>query len=451
VNHGPRCAQAGLLSPAYDTTTVEDCLTVNVWTPDKAAPSPAPVLVWIHGGAFVFGSNSDADYDGQALSEATGAVVVTVNYRLGPFGALAHPALKAEDPSHPSSGAYGLEDQRAALAWVKANIAAFGGDPGKVTLFGESAGGISTCMHMASPKSEGLFQRAIIESGPCNSAVAEADAFAQGEELVMALGCGDADASAASVLECLRGKSTEAIMSALPASGDLIFGEGPSWFPVLDGWNLPDQPEALLAAGSAANIPTILGSNADEGTLFFALAETKVADDAAFEALAEKLVPGKGKEVVALYPTATFGSAEKAAMAAVGDAGFVCPARRAARALEKAGGSAYLYHFTYVPMGTLLPNLGAYHSSEIKSVFGNSTQLASQPLTDEEKELSATIQGYWSRHAETGDPNGDGAAEWPKYNAAKDENIVLNPMISTQSGLRKDLCDFWDGALVVTP
>lgn len=447
---GRSCPQLSILSGAVDKNSGEDCLTLNVWTPSRLSGSPAPVLVWIHGGAFILGSGGEPSYNGQVLSEATGSVIVSINYRLGPLGFLAHPALKAEDAGHPSSGGYGLEDQRAALAWVKANIAAFGGDPGRVTIFGESAGGMSVCMHMVSPQSKGLFERAIIESGPCNRGTPEADAFAQADQFVTALGCSMAGGNA-EILACLREKPFEEILTALPSSNDLIFGDGASWFPVFEGWNLPDLPEKLLASGSFEKVPVLLGSNADEGTLFFQLGGTMIADDIALEAMAEKMVPGKGQEVLKHYSTATHGSAQAAAMAAVGDAGFVCPTRRAARFMTAAGADAYLYHFTYSPPGSLLGDLGAFHSAEIKYVFGNPSQLLPQQLTAEELALSSVMMGYWSRHGAAGDPNGGDALPWPKYSADKDENIVLAPMISTQAGLKKDLCDFWDSLATPMP
>ncbi|WP_438003094.1 carboxylesterase/lipase family protein [Sorangium sp. So ce321] len=444
VEVGPACAQLRVLMPGFEPSSSEDCLTVNVWAPERPASQSLPVLVWIHGGSFTLGSGGEADYDGQVLSETAGAVVVTVNYRLGPLGYLALPELKSEDPDHPSTGGYGIEDQRAALEWVKANIGAFGGDPGNVTLFGESAGGISVCMHMVSPPSKGLFQRAIIESGPCDTALDEATATAQGEAFVEALGCGDAP----SVLECLRGKSAEEVITALPPSGDMLFG-GTQWYPVIDGWNLPDTPGKLLEEGSFEKVPTILGSNDDEATLFFALAggSPSIADDAELEAFAEQLAPGHGEEVVASYPSATHGSAQAAAFAAVGDALFVCPARRAARAIAKAGVATYLYHFTYAPEGSLLGDLGSFHSAEIRYVFGNPSLLLPQPLTQSELELSRVISGYWSRHAQNGDPNGGDAMEWPRYDADTDENIVLDLTISQQAGLRKEVCDMWDSFL----
>jgi para-nitrobenzyl esterase len=445
---GRACPQLSILSGAVDTTSDEDCLTLNVWTPSRMQGSSAPVLVWIHGGAFVLGSNREAAYDGQTLSEITGAVIVSINYRLGPLGFLAHPALKAEVSGHPSSGGYGIEDQRAALAWVKANIAAFGGDPGRVTIFGESAGGMSVCMHMTSPQSKGLFQRAIIQSGPCDRGMPEAEAFAQAEQFVTALGC-DMAGGDAETLACLRDKPADAILTALPSSSDLLFGQGASWFPVFDGWNLPDVPQKLLESGSFEKVPVILGSNADEGTLFFQLGGTMIADDMALAQLAETLVPGKSQEVLKHYSTATHGSAQAAAMAAVGDAGFVCPTRRAARAIAAAGADTYLYHFMFSPPGSLLGDLGAFHSAEIKYVFGVPSQLLPQQLTGPELDLSVAIMSYWLNFGVTGDPNNVGAVPWPKYSAEKDENIILDSTITTQSGLKKNLCDFWDG--VATP
>ncbi|NUP05443.1 MAG: carboxylesterase family protein [Polyangiaceae bacterium] len=442
IQRKPACSQTSVLTHVYDDNTVEDCLTLNVWTPSSVLDEPRPVLVWIHGGAFVLGQSAEPAYDGQILSETTGSVVVTVNYRLGPLGFLALPELDAEDPSHPSTGSYGLEDQRAALEWVKANIAAFGGDPSRVTLFGESAGGISTCFHMVSPPSEGLFHRAIIESGPCDTATPKADAMAQGEEFVAALGC-DTDADR---LACLRAKDTQAIIDALPVSNDFIFADGPNWFPIVDGYNIPDTPTNLFASGNFYDVPTIAGANSDEGSLFFRLAGKTgiVPDEAAFESLAEQLVPEHGAEIVAAYPTAEFGTAQAAAEAAFGDAGFVCPTRRFVRALGAAGGSAYLYHFTHAPENTLFSDLGAYHSGEVRYVFGNPAQLVPSMLTEDERTFSESIMGYWSRHAANGDPNGNGALEWPVYKSATDEAMILDFEQSVEAGVRADTCDFWD-------
>jgi para-nitrobenzyl esterase len=243
IQPGPACGQLdALTSMSFDTTTSEDCLTLNVWAPKAASSSPAPVMLWIHGGSFVIGSGGSPDYDGQALSEATGAVVVTINYRLGPLGFLALPALHSEDPAHPSSGMYGIEDQRAAMAWVQKNVAGFGGDPQNVTLFGESAGGISVCTHLISPPSKGLFQRAIIESGACATGLAttETAAQTQGANVAAKLGCSPSD------LACLRGKKVDEVLLALPTSPFETITGGVSWGTVVDGLNLPDDPIKLF-------------------------------------------------------------------------------------------------------------------------------------------------------------------------------------------------------------
>ncbi len=437
---GPFCPQLNALSPSPMPGTSEDCLTLNVWTPSTAAGAKAPVLFWVHGGGFILGSGAEATYDGQALSEATGSVVVTINYRLGPLGFLAHAALASEDAAYPSAGMYGFEDQRAALVWAKNNIQAFGGDPDNLTLFGESAGGISTCLHLISPLSKGLFHRAIIESGPCETGtgILEKDAEAQGDDLAKAVGCGDP----ATALACLRGKAADELLVALPGKKGLISGEGVSWFPMVDGLNIPDQPSTLLAAGKIAKVPVILGSNKNEGTLFFTIGAS-AKDDAEYEALMSAIFANQGAKIVAQYPSAKYGSAKDAAAEAFGDGAFVCPTRRTARALAKAGVPTYLYHFVHAPKA-LFPNLGAFHSAELPFIFGN-PHLGIMLAAAEEQALSKAMIGYWSRLSLTGDPNSKEALAWPSYDAASDSNVVLDLTLSTQSGLKKDACEFWEG------
>jgi para-nitrobenzyl esterase len=437
TTRGPACVQPDSTTGKPVAGTKEDCLTLNVWAPATPPSTPAPVLVWIHGGAFSGGSGGDAVYDGRALSEATGSVVVTVNYRLGPLGFLAHSALAAEDAAHPSAGMYGFEDQRAALAWTKTNIKAFGGDPARVTLFGESAGGISACLHLLSPLSKDLFQRTIIESGPCTTAsdTTEKAAEAQGDALAAAAGCKDP----ASVLSCLRGKTSDEILLALPTKSGVLSPDGVSWLPVVDGWNIPDQPGALLTAGNFTKVPTLLGSNKNEGTLF--VAPLSVKDDVEYAALLDAIYPGHGAEVLAKYPSAMFSSPKAAAAEAFGDSAFVCPTRRTARALSKAGVDTYLYHFVHALATPLGPELGVFHSSEIPFIFGNS--YFGLTLNAEEELLSKAMVGYWSSMAKSADPNAMGALAWPKYDEASDQNMVLDLTLSIQTGLKKDICDFW--------
>ena len=376
------------------------------------------------------------------LSETTGAVVVNMNYRLGAFGYLALPSLAAEDSEHPSSGQYGIEDQRAALEWVKTNIAAFGGDPARVTVFGESAGGISTCFHLVSPLSEGLFSSAILESGPCDQAKSKVDGEAQGADLVAALGC-DTEAD---VLACLREKTPADVAQAMPEGPFLFDGEGADWFPVIDGYNLPEDPPTMLANGEFAKVPVIVGANADEATIFFVLAGDAFAieTEADFEALADGILPGQGAAIVAEYPLSEYETPQKAAEAAVGDAGFICASRRTAREISEHGGTAYLYNFSHAPAGALFAGMGAFHSAEVRYVFGTPGQLMPGQLTEDEIVLSQAMMSYWYELTAEGDPNHEGAVTWPTYDASSDGHIQLDMPITAGSGLKKDKCDFWD-------
>ena len=432
---GLPCPQLDSLTGKPKAAASEDCLHLNVWTPEKA--SGAPVMVWIHGGGFTIGSGGEITYDGAALSAATGAVVVTLNYRLGPLGFLAHPALTSEDAGHPSSGMYGFEDQRAALSWVKDNAAAFGGDPERITLFGESAGAISTCLHLLSPKSQGLFHRAVVQSGACSLAGGtQASAELQGGDLAAAVGCADPPKA----LECLRGKPPEELLLALPEKPGEIGPGGAAWVPIVDGYNMPEQPAALLASGSFTKVPTILGTNADEGTIFFFIG-LSAKDETEYLDLMSGIWPGHGADIVARYPAATFGSARAAAIAAIGDGMFVCPGRRTARALAAAGASVYRYDFRHAPKA-LIPDLGAFHSAEVPFIFGN--PYLGIVLDEEEQKLQAAMRGYWARLAASGDPNNGGAPAWPSYEEATHEHLALDLAISTESGLKESECDFWD-------
>jgi para-nitrobenzyl esterase len=433
---GPACPQ--LLTEG----TSEDCLTLNVWTPRAASTANAPVMVWLHGGGFTTGSGGDPAFDGQSLSEATGAVIVTLNYRLGPLGYLAHAALDAEDPAHPTSGNYGHLDQQAALGWVKANIAGFGGDPGDVTLFGESAGGISTCLHLVTPSSAGLFHRAIIESGPCGlSNGTRATQEKQGDDVAAALGC----TVPATVLTCMRGKTQDEVLMAVPLDTGEIAGDGVSWLPYGDGVDIPGLPQALLEAGSFTKLPVILGTNKNEGTLFFALAGD-VTDEASYLAVMDRVFFGNGAAIVARYPGASFPSLTDAAAEAFGDGAFVCPTRRAARALVKGGAATYLYQYVHPASTGFLTSLGVFHSSEVPLIFGN-TYLGIV-LDGQEEMLSKEMRGFWLNHAKTGSPGTEGTLAWPAYALPTESNMVLDLQVSTATALKGAICDFWDG---ITP
>jgi para-nitrobenzyl esterase len=433
------CPQSASLFGVASTN--EDCLYLNVWTPPplKKKPlewgAPRPVMVFVHGGGFLDGSGSFPLYDGTKLAAATGNIVVTINYRLGAFGFMSNAALRQEDP-HGSAGDYGIEDQIAAFQWVKDNIAAFGGDAQNVTIFGESAGGSSMFVQLASPLAKGLFEHVMIESGWApdgHAAFTEAQADAAGSKLASALGCTDAS----TLLTCLRGKSASQVLAADPAAT----GSGTYWFPDVDGYVLPQDPLAAFAAGHFNRVPTLLGNNQNEGTLF--LFASPPTDPTSFLALEEASDPGHGSAIVAEYPIASYGNSYfQAAAAALTDGEFLCPTRKVARALATAGVATYRYDFAH-SISFIVPNLGAFHGSELLFVFGNpiegvGLQAAEQPLSD-------LMQRYWGSMAATGDPNGAARFTWPKYDVTNEPEVVLDLTPSTVNQYRKAQCDFWDG------
>ena len=417
----------------------EDCLFLNVFAPDPAPPRTLPVMVWIHGGAFLTGAGSEPLFDGAALVRARNVVMVTLNYRLGPLGFLAHPTLPEAN--------VGLLDQRAALRWVTENIHAFGGDPGNVTLFGQSAGAWSVTLHLASAGSAGLFQRAIIQSGatPAVERIQTvAEAGLQAEALGAALGC------SGEVVACLRERPVEDVVAGLTNTkslgGGFFQGGGTQslWLPVMDGAFLTDQPHALFAGGRVTSVPTMVGSNLVEGALFHAglAGDKRVKDVASYEAVLELTFGEHAAEVEARYPATDASSANDALAQIDNDLIFLCPSRRVARGLTEAGAPVFRYHFTRPDDSGLLALLGATHSAEITYVLGNDDGVSggvtqSQPLREQ-------MQGYWTRFAATGDPNGDGATAWPRYDSASDPFLTLDLPAVAGTGLASEVCDFWD-------
>ena len=431
---GPACPQlASLQAPA---SNVEDCLFLNVFTPDPAPSRPRSVMVWFHGGSNQVGSAGDAVpvpgipghfYDAQVLAQERNVVVVTVNYRLNAFGFLAHAALAGEDPQRPYAGNQGLLDQQAALRWVQANIAAFGGNPKRVTIFGESAGSWDVCYHMVSPGSRGLFRRAIGESGGCTPhQPTAAQGAANAEALAAAVGCGGAPDE----LACMRQVSADTLLANL-GSGD--FG------PVVDGGVLPDQPRTLFDSGQFAKVPYLLGSNSDEGTLFF-IGVPPVTTEAEYQAALQTRYGSLASQVEALYPAASFASPQAALVRAYGDEVLVCSTYDTARRASAGGARTYLYNFSRViPIPILQAlGLGAFHGAEIAYVFGSVT-----PPTADDATLAQTMRGYWSRFAEHGNPNGHGAVRWPRYRRASDQRLDLDVQPTVLTGFRRHECDFW--------
>ncbi len=408
----PVCPQLDLITgqPTRNNSS-EDCLFLNVWTPDPAPASPLPVMVWLHGGDFRIGSGFDGgSFDGGRLVAAGDVVVVTLNYRLGPLGFLAHPALSEED-ERGVSGNYGILDQRMALEWVQRNITAFGGNRENVTIFGASAGGISVCIHLVSPGSCGLFHRAISQSGPCSAITATlGEAQEQGEALAASVGCDS--------VECLRNKSPLEILGGLPSEGILLWNATNNWYPNVDGVELPSEPQRAVERGDVAGVPTILGTTTDEGQLFTFLAQVGNIDEREYEAIVRSgpVTAEDAGRILEAYPPDRYDTAADALAAALSDQTFRCPMRRAATGLASTGSPSYLYEFAEDP-GLFIK--GAFHGTEVPFVFGNAAAPIFPEPSLEVQHLVSAIQGYWTRFASTGDPNrsAGGSVFWPEISA----------------------------------
>jgi para-nitrobenzyl esterase len=419
------CMQRQAASSTRETS--EDCLYLNVYTAAKATGDRRPVMVWIHGGALTGGAGSI--YDGEALAKK-GVIVVTVNYRLGVFGFLAHPSLTKESDRN-ASGNYGLLDQIAALEWVRDNIAAFGGDPKRVTIFGESAGSWSVNYLMATPLARGLFHRVIGESG---GEFDPARTLADAERTGLAFA---ASAGAVSIAE-LRAKSAD----------DLQKVRGFQTSANVDGWLLPEDVYTIFAKGKQSDVPVLIGSNNDEGTMFTPATVTA----ASFREMAEKRYNADAKEFLKLYPFSSDQEAWAAQAASMRDQVFGWEMRTWARMQTKTGKSkVYLYYFSRVPPGKQRVS-GAYHGSEIAYVFDNlrvapfATSGNSEPTPWQEvdEKLAEAMSSYWVNFASTGDPNGKGLVDWPAYRKKDDLAMGFGDDIQVRPLPHKAAMDFLD-------
>jgi len=442
----PSCAQLNNRTGAPQG--LEDCLKLNIWTPNPLPPS-APVIVWFHGGSFVNASANFAPQNGAALAASTGAIIVAPNYRLGPFGFLRHTALASEDPA---AGNYGLLDQRAALMWVRDQIAAFGGDPNNVTIAGQSAGGHSVALHLVSPTSAGLFHRAIMQSGFASVRWrTAADARTQGDEFAAALGCTSVDP--ATVVACLRSTSSSAVLLARPpALFEQVIESGQTqWTPIVDGVEVPDQPRALFEQGAFARVPIILGTTRDEGWTWVnrsfptSLTEEKYADTLQTE------FGSDAPAILSEYAVGAFSSPKDALVQLVGDIEYVCEARRIARLIEATKTPVYLYSFES-EVDAVSPDRVA-HGMDVNFVFGNNFGPPSNyVLNADDVALFGAISGYWTRFAATGNPNVDSpdAVYWPAFKhptgrgRGADKYAVLDWPVREDKRPRERYCDFWD-------
>jgi para-nitrobenzyl esterase len=443
-----------IVNPPGSNTTIgsEDCLKLNIWVPDPVPSVPTPVIVWIHTGAFQAASANLADSNGRKLAERTGAIVVTANYRLGPFGFMGHSALTAETPGYPSSGNYGFLDQRAAMVWVRDHIAAFGGDPSNITIAGQSAGGHSVGFHLVSPGSAGLFHHAILMSGSASTRQGTVgDAEALGDRLTTTVGCTNSDA--ALVLECLRSKSRAQVLLAFP-NGQQEYAETPrvSWGPVVDGLDIPDQPRLLFEQGAFNHVPIMIGTTRDEGWIYVDRSFPGGLTQAQYEAaVATEFGAADAPAILSMYPSGAYASPKHALSQLSGDVEAVCEAHRVARSVERTGMSVYLYSFER-EVDAVVPDL-VIHGLDRNFVFGNNYPAPSNyVLNEDDLALFGAISNYWIRFAKTGNPNVDEQDEphWPRYRhpngqgRGADKYQVLDWPVSEGKRLREAACDFWE-------
>jgi para-nitrobenzyl esterase len=434
---GPWCVQGS--GDVANPVTSEDCLTLNVWTPPANPTEKRPVMVLIHGGGFINGS-SDI-YNARWLAAQGDIVVVTVNYRLGALGFLAHPALG-------DVGNYGFADQQASLRWVRDNIAGFGGDPTKVTIAGESAGGMSVCDHLVAPGSAGLFRAAVIDSGPCQAQVGVATAQRASEDYAAAVGCVDPSV----VRWCLRALPADKLKEPLWYAR---FGSDKLSGPVTGTRLLPADPVKAFADGAAAPVPVLIGTNRDEFSMFVALRYLRVGKEitpAEYPGvLSDTFGADHGAAVLAHYPPERYGGSVSLAYAAAAtDDVFSCLADRMTDGLARTAPAVYAYEFDdrHAPAPEMYQQvpfpIGASHALEMRYLFDVG---GAPPLNDAQRQLSEQMIAYWSQFVTTGAPKVTGQPGWPKAgpDPVGKPRMSLRPEASrvTTTFETEHQCPFW--------
>ncbi|MBV8189756.1 MAG: carboxylesterase family protein [Alphaproteobacteria bacterium] len=409
--------------------TDEDCLALNIWTPARSADEALPVMVWFYGGSFVFGSASDIRFDGEGFARK-GVVLVTAAYRVGLFGYLAHPELSRESP-HGSSGNYGLLDQIAALGWIQRNIAAFGGDPGRVTAFGVSAGSASIALLLTSALAGGLFQRAILESPGAFRPLAP---LADAERAGLALGSDIARLRQMPAAELLaktdllvpkvRGLTTPRILR-----------------PIRDGWVVRENERDAFQAGRFHAMPMIVGGNADEGATLTAAWPMRTPDD--LRALMATSFPNATDRANALYPAAYDGEVRRRVAEVFADTQFNYGVWRLAQANSLRCAQTWRYQFLRRRAGR---QDGPNHGEEVSYVF-DTLGLApagqeAAPFDSVDARIATAMQDAWVRFAASGDPNGEGLPTWPRYRADEDRHLEFDDVIRAGASWRRRQMDF---------
>ncbi len=420
---GANPPQQSPLNPAVVTS--EDCLYLNVWTPAKSADEKLPVMVFIYGGGFntVEGGGAVGNLNGTTLAKK-GVVVVTTNYRIGALGFLAHPQLDNESP-HNSSGNYGILDQQAALQWVQRNIGAFGGDPSRVTIFGQSAGGDSVFIHLSSPQSKGLYQHAIIESGPFwdNGPTikhvrpkAEAEQF--GEDFAANLGYTGPDA-----IGQMRKMSADDVINATPwYPSAWLANYGAHFSPTVDGWVLPNSTEKTFSLHRQNPVPLMIGTNADDGDTLVDGANMTVPEYVAF---VRSYFKQDADAVLLQYPANSTQEVQLRLGQIMTRYDFADAAKYAAGSMSGLNPDTYLYRYSYHIPGPDFPPI-AFHGSETYLLFG--LEGPSDPSVPD------NVVDLWTRFAKTGDPNGGMNVTWPKYTRTEDRYLDINNASTVMTG-----------------
>ncbi|WP_157433088.1 carboxylesterase/lipase family protein [Actinomadura rifamycini] len=443
---GERCAQEAS-STGTPASRAEDCLYLNVTAPDSASSrGPKPVMVWLHGGGFVEGSGGE--YDPHRLAVQGDVVVVTVNYRLGVFGNFGHPGLDG-------SGSFALQDQQAALRWVRRNARAFGGDPGNLTLFGQSAGGQSVCAHLASPQAAGLFDRAIVQSSFCTRDIpanllapglpnvspweAPESLAARGRQAAAQLGCGVPSAA----LDCLRRLPADRLMQVFGQFAGLSYGSR----------TLPDDPRVAFRTGRFAKVPVMSGTTRDETTYIQAVIDRAIGPltAAQYRRYLAQAFGGRAGEVAARYPLRRGRPPSRTWAAVTTDSGLACPTLERNRLMSRHV-PVYAYEFADRTAPPTLPDVGypygAYHSADAFYLFDLRPPAEQPELGPAQRRLADRMVRYWTAFARTGDPNGKNLPHWKRLRpGAPNDNLrtlTTEPLTPEPVDFsRQHKCDFW--------